>query len=370
MTHLKNLFVIGYPSHLGGADTELWHVLRLWRRFGLDVRLIPTWRASGEIRGRCDALDIETVQVKGPDDLGEVPDLAGSTVISFCNGEFLKSADVFRSLGCRVIWAGCMTWMFPAERKHYAEYGPFDAYVFQSEFQKSKLLPQLAEFNVGDERCFHIPGAIDADQFPFQPLAHQPNSDFVVGRLARPDLDKWSSNTWAIYQAIPYARRRARLMGWNDRLAGKLGQPPEWAEVLSPCAEPADQFLATLHCLLAVSGGAQENWPRVGLEAMAAGVPLVVQNEWGWREMIDHGRTGYLASTDAELAYYSARLAMDEDHRMAIISNARRALVAQLAPPNELWSRWTRLFESIASLPKKSLSPASSQGRLDTAAVP
>ena len=27
---------------------------------------------------------------------------------------------------------------------------------------------------------------------------------------------------------------------------------------------------------------------------MAAGVPIVAQNDWGWREMIEHGVTGFL----------------------------------------------------------------------------
>ena len=53
-----------------------------------------------------------------------------------------------------------------------------------------------------------------------------------------------------------------------------------------------------------VNGGARENWPRAGLEAMAAGVPIVAQNDWGWREMIEHGVTGFLGGDDCELADY------------------------------------------------------------------
>jgi hypothetical protein len=36
------VFVCGYPSSLGGADTELWHVLKLWKAHGIDATLIPT----------------------------------------------------------------------------------------------------------------------------------------------------------------------------------------------------------------------------------------------------------------------------------------------------------------------------------------
>lgn len=32
-----------YPGDLGGACTEAWHTVKLWRRFDADVHLIPTW---------------------------------------------------------------------------------------------------------------------------------------------------------------------------------------------------------------------------------------------------------------------------------------------------------------------------------------
>ncbi len=42
----ERLFVCGYPGDVGGANTELWHTIKLWRRGGLDVTLIPTWKAD------------------------------------------------------------------------------------------------------------------------------------------------------------------------------------------------------------------------------------------------------------------------------------------------------------------------------------
>lgn len=109
----------------------------------------------------------------------------------------------------------------------------------------------------------------------------------------------------------------------------------------------ASDYFRQLHCTLPVNGGARENWPRVGLEAMAAGVPVVAQNEWGWREMIDHGVTGFLGGCDEELAHYAAMLAYDEDLRMRIVHAARERLVGELASPEIIWSGWWRLFDSL-----------------------
>ena len=111
--------------------------------------------------------------------------------------------------------------------------------------------------------------------------------------------------------------------------------------------QPAAEFLQSLHVLVQSNAAAVENWPRVGLEAMAAGVPLVVDAKGGWLEMLRHGRTGYLCRTDDELAYYAARLAYDEGHRLRLVARARAALVAELADPHVLWPQWQELFESL-----------------------
>ena len=96
-----------------------------------------------------------------------------------------------------------------------------------------------------------------------------------------------------------------------------------------------------------VNGGARENWPRAGLEAFASGVPVVAQNQWGWREMIEHGVTGFLGDSDEELAHYAAMLAYDEDLRMRIVHAAHKRLVEKLANPDAIWAGWQRLFHSL-----------------------
>jgi glycosyltransferase involved in cell wall biosynthesis len=137
-------------------------------------------------------------------------------------------------------------------------------------------------------------------------------------------------------------------MAWNDAIQRKLGPPPEWAECLPAGDESPRQFLAGLHCLAPLSGGAQENWPRCGLEAMAAGVPIVAENRWGWQEMIRHGRTGYLADSREELAGHITRLAEDEEHRLEIARCARKTLEEELANPHMIWAGWRDLFAEFA----------------------
>lgn len=341
------VFVAGYPSSLGGADTELWHVMRLWNRFGVRVHLLPARRPDSTWRQRCDAFGFETTVIGGPGWERQLSDLPGGIVCGFCSNDFLAYAAAFRSLGCKLVWANCMTWMFPTELRLYGNIGPFDAYVFQSRFQQDTLSPRLQCWGAGPQTWFHIPGAIEAAEFPYRPLPHSAHSDFVVGRLARSDVDKWHEDMWSTLEAIDYRPMRARVMGWSPAIAKKLGHPPAWCETLPPCAESTILFYRQLHALLPINGGERENWPRIGLEAMAAGVPIVAHNAWGWREMIEHGETGFLANSPQEFAHWATELANNETLRLSVTHHARERLVNHLAEPGRIWSAWQRLFEHL-----------------------
>ena len=168
-----------------------------------------------------------------------------------------------------------MTFLFNHETAAFREHGPADAYHFQSEFQKSELEKFLFPYGYTHDRGHLIRGAFDFKAVPFAPRPHLPGEVFTIGRLSRPDTDKWSSNHWAVLARVPYARRSAIVMGWTDATRRKCGMPPHWAEVLKPQTIPVPEFLGRCHAMLGLNGGAPENWPRIGLESMAAGVPLV-----------------------------------------------------------------------------------------------
>lgn len=346
-TSPPTVYTIGAPGPVGGADTELWHTLRLWRDNGLEVAVVATWGINNQWRRKCEGIGCTVHQPKGPKQLLDVPGLCGSVVVSFCNGAFLENAERLRQAGCKMIWANCMTWLFDAERKHYREHGLFDHYIFQSRYQQSQLVSGLEEFGYNDERGSVIHGAFSIEEFPFHPLPHERGTPLVIGRISRADGDKYSSNTWPIYRRIPHPVH-ARLMAWDGRIRKKLGTPPDWAICMAAASETPQVFFGKLHCMLQINGGAGENWPRSGLEAMASGVPVVVQNQWGWPEMVRHGQTGYLCDTDDELAYYTAKLAYEEDHRLEIVHNARRALEKELACPDRLWAAWEKVFSTVA----------------------
>ena len=98
--------------------------------------------------------------------------------------------------------------------------------------QRAELEKLLLPFGYLHGQGHLIRGAFAFDELPFAPAVHKPNEPFTIGRLARADIDKWSSNHWAVLGRVPYPQRRAIVMGWTRATQMKCGQPPAWAEVL------------------------------------------------------------------------------------------------------------------------------------------
>jgi hypothetical protein len=243
-----------------------------------------------------------------------------------------------------------MNWLFAKERAHYRQHGPFEAYVHQSRFQQDRLLPVLGQYGVRPNRCHRIRGAFSYRDWSFRPLAHRPGEPLVIGRASRASTDKFPRDLWAQYARIP-GPKHVRVLGWDRKVQRKCGPPPDWAEVLAPGAESPERFFSTLHLYMQVNGGATENWPRVGLEAMAAGVPVIAEARWGWPEMVTHLLTGYLADSPVERAAHAADLAHCEPLRVELACNARARLERDLADPETLWRQWSSLFACLTAEP-------------------
>jgi hypothetical protein len=349
------VFYIGFPGPCGGANVEMAHTIPVWRRAGIDVTLVPTWgQVSGPIPDRLRALGCQIVEA-APETIDKVPGLAGAICHSMCNRHFWEVFGALKRLGCKTVWSSAMTFEFPETIRGMQQYGPPDALHFQSEFQRQEITRDLAKLGIlPRERefpaSFLIRGAFDFTDYPFAPRPHEPGAEFFVGRLSRPEQDKWSSNLWPILAAVPYPQRKALAMGWTLAAERKCGRPPAWAQALKPQEIPVPEFLKRCHAMVGLNGGARENWPRIGLEAMAAGVPLVVQKLWGWKEMVQHDETGYLCDNDQDFAFYLALLARDEGLRRRIAEQARAA-VERMADPTAIGREWRELFESLSAGP-------------------
>ncbi len=323
----RPIYVYWSPNAIGGATSEMFAAARLWRSAGLDVVLVGPRVA--------DVYDGFRV-VQG------VPD--GSIVVGFCSSRFRRESADLKRRGCTLIYAPCMNFPWPEEFAANIA----DWYVFQSQFQESCIAPRLSILGLSPDRCRLIRGALDESFLEVKPLPHTPGEPFIIGRMSRaygadgksPCYEKFPQDLWKQYEAITYRPLRARVMGWSPEIEAYCGKPPEWAEVLPAGAEPPQHFLSTIHCLVPGIGCIAENWPRVGLEAMAACVPIVAENHGGWKEMLP-----YVCPPNRERqSEYVARLANSEAIRRNVASIGE-AYLSTIADPDEITTQWLDLFE-------------------------
>ncbi len=327
--------LLGFPNDVGGASTECWHTLRLWRAHGADVTLTPTWSAEPRWIERVESIGCKVVTAT----VKSFAPQPGAVVVSMCNSQFWP---VLKRLKHPSVWVPCMNWLGEKEKRRYAQGFFPSAIVCQSEYQRSQLARDLERYGVLD-RVVQIRGAFDASEIPFRPKPCE--GEFIVGRISRAAPEKFRPDLWRVLgQARDQlgGRLRARVLGWRPLLAAKIGHPPAWAEGLEPGAVDVREFLSSIDCLYQ-SGTTDENWPRVGLEAMAAGVPIVADDRGGWREMA----TGlaHLAGDTAAAVDAICRVATEPQAKM--IATARHAVETRLGNDG-LWDQWQTLFERIS----------------------
>ena len=345
------VFLIGVPMTCGGANSEAGHTALLWRRLGIEVTCLyftkcrcgkPAIIAESTNRWVERLRDDGVEFVAGESGLlRDVPGLPGSVVVDFCNQHLAHNWHELHGLGCRLIHSPCMTMISRHEAEAFRDCPP-TALHMQSDFQASQIAEAYRQW--GCKRFHLIRGAFDP--LPYRPRRREPGETFVVGRLARPCRTKWSPELWGIMELVREngVRVAALCQAWDSELSFHCGPPPGYATCLSKDTLETGDFLSRCHALICPNWAASENWPRVGLEAMSAGVPVLADDAGGWREMIEHGVTGHLCRTRDDFSNWLLFLAENENERMDVSEEARARLVGKLCDPGKIGQQWIDLI--------------------------
>ncbi|MGL5097101.1 MAG: glycosyltransferase, partial [Planctomycetia bacterium] len=129
----------------------------------------------------------------------------------------------------------------------------------------------------------------------------------------------------------------------------KIGQEPNWIRAYPAGGFPVHEVYRHAHCIIQMTE-TYENLPRVGFEAMASGCVLIVDDRGGWRELVQHGQTGFLCKDQREFVYYSSRAAFERQERRLMAANARRWLEADWGL-EQAKREWARFFEFLETPP-------------------
>ena len=81
-----------------------------------------------------------------------------------------------------------------------------------------------------------------------------------------------------------------------------------------------------------------DTFGNVVLEAMSSGLPVVVTDKMGPRELVDHGFNGFIASNDREFERYLDRLIQDGELRRSMGARSRTMALERT---------WNAVFRSL-----------------------
>jgi hypothetical protein len=304
--------------------------------------------------------------------MDELPGTVEGWAVSLCNGAFLKSgvaADMKRR-GARIAWSNEMMWHFEGELQGIQS-GLIDRILFVSPAQREALEPgyrevcgALASDCAADEIRGSIPRLhapplpwvmtgnwIDPGAFPFRCRGLDHSRPFTVGRLSRPDPDKFPDNFPATYEGLGLQEPvRFRVMGWSETLRDRWCEhefDERW-ELLAPNAEPAAAFLNSLDVFLyGLSPRFCESWGRAIVEAMLTGAVPVVPRGGGHHieRLLKHGVSGFLYETASNASTYTRMLRNDPGLLRALSQAAHDHAVGIHCRAESHLALWRSVFD-------------------------
>ena len=165
-----------------------------------------------------------------------------------------------------------------------------------------------------------LPKYVDTDYF--KPIDAPKRYDLVyIGRL------RLIKNVFALLEAVRRTGASIAMVGGgpaDDALwlqFGDLDGKIDWVGQVKH-REILDYLAASRAFILP---SFFEGQPKVVVEAMAAGLPVIGTNVFGTRAAIEHGQTGYLCETDVDSLAAAIRAVLDSpDLRRKLGSNARK----------------------------------------------
>jgi hypothetical protein len=337
---LDSLCIIGHPSPLGGADTELDHQIHCWQAMGIEVHICPT----GPLDDNLKAMQMEErgCIYHRPKDW---PSLEGRHCIAFCNGEFLKHAKSIKRYARSTTFVNCMSWNFDGELEGQSN-GHIDFHLYQTKHSYEKVREKLR--NLGTYRPLFFKPYFHTEAFPY--IDNRSQDKFRFGRISRDDADKYSSRQLWIYETMTApVLKEGLILGWGHNAEKKFGRRPEpYINVLPPGAMSQRAFYAQCEAII-MTTETFENLPRVGFEAMASGSILIVDNRGGWKLEVEDGVTGWLCNDDREFVYKASRCAFEKEERDQMRIAAREKLEKEwgLQPAMDSWAQVFEAWEKL-----------------------
>jgi len=351
----------GIIHQSGGCGPELSGAIDLLLSKKIPVRCLLPKQAPGEVSQFQDRIDF--LKTKGVE---AVPYTAGD--FSTCKvlmtfGEH-KCFDYMREHSDRpkyMVWSSCMSWSVSEDIFALTD-GLIDEFFFQTPDSTRLVAPQIQ--TRASKEVYYRNGYVPyinpaSDYFQHSEFIGKHRSQFLVSKAVRDDPNKWDPSHWDMCYRVSKPAHKSlhfEIFGWGDNAKQKISDPafPEspWYKKFNiawrtHCNDPIEvsKLYGRSHVLLHYYPFI-ETFGFATLQAMLAKAVPIAAPQGGFLNLIQHNRTGFLATSIDEAAYFTSKLAFEEDtcKRMA---EAAAKWVVEEGPgnPDKCWPWWEELLK-------------------------
>lgn len=334
----KKIFVYGFPEIYGGANTELYHQIILWLDMGKNIHIV------NDIDCFQNAFLYKKLKKQGVvfHEKNDWKILNGNPIISFCNRRYLQNLKEIKKHTDKTIYVNCMCHISPHEMQCVND-GLISMLLYQNDDIRLRAMQILKATAIKNRTKFRtFTPFFDNRQFPF--TTNRPDEWFGCGHISRFCADKFSKLTLPVYERfVSPVPKRGMFLGCDSKVEKKIGKPFSWIKSSKHPFDISPQEFYR-HCNIVLQpSDIEENWPRIGFEAMSSGSVLIVDNRGGWKKMIKHGKTGWLCNTPRDFIYYASKMAYEPSLRNDMASAAREYIL-ELGEYEQSRASWEKIF--------------------------
>lgn len=336
------LFIFGWPSHIGGADTKLNHLLPVLRDIGYEIMCVVNAPSQLEQKEWCNRLDSLGITYGMKESMPD--NIEGNIALSLCNPYFhnqgfCEYAKVEK--GLKVIWSSEMMWHHDQELENIKK-GWVDKVLYVSEIQKAALTyPDTLPWSMTGNY-------IDPEAFPYY---LRPQGSFSIGRLSRADPFKFPEDFPVFYDEITSGIPgivEYHVMGWKEELDEKYswfnykGHNRNWYFYPENHISTYEFFQRIYIHAYPLGHNFVESWGRSTVEAMLTGCVPTSFTGHHISELVEHGVSGYILDDIQDWRELMEEMYFDPIKRQKIGKNAAdhaREVHCNMDHHKEMWEK-------------------------------
>jgi len=339
-----NIYIFQWISELGGADTRLKDLLKLFGSIKeFKVTCIPNDDARVLEKHNVDFLLNNNIDI---DTFKSLPKKLDGVALAFCNFRLFSEKwrlEQIKNSGLKFIWSNDMMWHTDEEERALRD-KMIDGYLYTSEFHKEKMQNELTK----NSKEFIIPNYFDADSYTYH--ERQLKDIFTIGKHSRPDNLKFSDDFPLFYHNLNLKNPQYKVMGISDNFKERFMWykfDSKW-NLLKPNQEITSDFLNSLDAYVYNSHEMFiENQSRAIIEAALNGLPIIAPNKYNFPNQIINKETGFLWNSYEECKNQAQELEKNLTLRKEMGLKASQITKEIWCNKEKHTKDWQKIFSSV-----------------------